>query len=673
MVRFTIPDIIKALNELDDIEAITKYENILNCMIASPLMLIGTLANFIFRYLIWHEEIHSILFDSIFLFTLFIAFEILMRIKLRAGLVTHAVSILYVSWFIFIFLKFYPFVGPAVWTVSFIQLLLSMTRIKKIMVFYIGGTIVSAGIYMLFTIPEHAFVLSLNYYVIQSIVLIILFVVTNIVHKISLSRYLRIRNQLGMVVSQRDEITSLFEEIAATEEELRQQNEQLSIYNTQIVNDEKRLKFMAYYDMLTELPNRKMVLERLNLLIQTAKKQAKHLYIVFIDIDNFKKINDTMGHHLGDLFIHAAAARLERSAHKNDLLGRIGGDEFALVIQRELDEEEAFLYVESIREIFSEPFLITHNRIRSSASFGISIFPKDGVDAIELMKNADASMYKAKELGKNNIQFYKKELQEELVKKINMENRLISAFQNDEFFLVFQPQYDLGNNKIRGFEALIRWKSPELGIISPMQFIPLAEEIGLIIPLGEWILNKACKEFAKLQQKYNMDAIISVNISAVQIKDEQFIEIIRAALNNNGLKPESLELEITESVLIESVNQTILIINDIKKMGVGIALDDFGTGYSSLSYLKLLPINLLKIDKTFLDDLAINVPSKKIIGDIISLAHNLDILVLAEGVEYKHQLDYLNEHGCDFAQGFLLGVPVERDALYRLLENKYNK
>lgn len=338
-----------------------------------------------------------------------------------------------------------------------------------------------------------------------------------------------------------------------------------------------------------------------------------------------------------------------------------------------MSKQEVFLEIDELRKSFSQPFKIDNTEIRLTASFGISVFPDDGNDASEVLKSADMSMYRAKELGRNNVQFFEKYMRDEIIQKTEMENRLVNAVKNEEFFLVFQPQYVIDSERIRGLEALVRWKSPELGVVNPMKFIPLAEEMRLIIPLGEWILKTACKKFKIFQEQYGMDACISVNVSTVQLKDSNFIQVVKNILDETGIKPECLELEITESIFIESFNEAILLLKELKKIGVRIALDDFGTGYSSLSYLKSLPIDTLKIDKSFVDDLSLNTSQVQIIGDIISLGHNLGVAVVAEGVEYEHQLHYLKEHSCDYIQGYLFDRPLEEEFLSRLFSVRLDK
>ena len=409
-----------------------------------------------------------------------------------------------------------------------------------------------------------------------------------------------------------------------------------------------------------------MIIDRIDFLISLAESKKISFATVFIDLDNFKKINDSMGHHAGDLLLKAVTSKLKGLIHSKDMLGRLGGDEFAIIIQRELKEEEILEYVENLKDSLMDCFVIENTEFNTSASLGISMYPQDGKDSAELLKCADTAMYKAKEYGKNGVYFFRKEMKEDILKKIEFENRLLSAIKNEEIFLVFQPQYTSNSKELRGFEVLVRWKSPELGLVSPGQFIPVAEETGFIVQLGEFIFRKACEKFKYIQDKYNIMSVISVNISALQIMDPYFVQMVKNVLEETKFDVRYLELEITESVFISSVDYVINIINELKEMGISIALDDFGTGYSSLNYLQLLPIDTLKIDKSFIDSIDNNT-KKQIVGSIISLVHKMEISVVAEGIENEIQLEYLKKHECDFIQGFLWGKPLNEEEVSKLL------
>lgn len=470
-----------------------------------------------------------------------------------------------------------------------------------------------------------------------------------------------------------NELRVLYEEISASEEELSDQNKKLIEYNKAISEKEKTVNYLSHFDVLTELPNRKMIITRLNYLINLPPNSKLHFFVVFIDIDNFKRINDTVGHYTGDLLLQAVAKRISSHINPNDVLGRLGGDEFALIIQRQLNKLEIIEYIESLRNALQETFSIDNSIFSISASFGIAEYPQDGADSTELLKSADTAMYKTKDSGRNSVQFFSTEMTNEIIKSVEFENRLLASVKNNELFLVFQPQFASDTKTLRGFEALVRWSSPELGLLSPAKFIPMAEETGYIITMGRWILETALTKFKAIQEMYDANLIISINISAVQIMEPSFVQMVKDIIEKTGLGPKYIEFEITESVFIESVDYVTNVLKELKKIGISIALDDFGIGYSSLSYLQRLPIDILKIDKSFVSSIkGSDRDEHQIIGAMISLVHQLNIVVVAEGVEEQSQLDYLKKHNCDYIQGFLLGKPVSDDKLTSLLENTYN-
>lgn len=456
--------------------------------------------------------------------------------------------------------------------------------------------------------------------------------------------------------SKNDELTSLYEELTASEEELREQFDELS-KSREIILD------MAYHDALTHLPNRTFLMEKLNALFIATLEYSRKVVVMFLDLDNFKTINDTLGHSVGDAVLIETAKRLQSRIKSSDMIARLSGDEFAVVIAN-YTKEELILVINNIINSFHKPFYVNDLVLNITASVGVSIYPDDGNTVEELLRNADTAMYKAKELGKNTYQFYSHKMKEELVQKTNMERMLRNAIDRNEFVLHYQPQYDLNTNKLRGFEALIRWNSSEIGFINPMDFIPLAEETGLIVPIGDWVLKNACMTCKKLMEENHCTLIMSVNISAIQLKNENIYETIMDCIKVSGIAPQNLELEVTESVFVGNDDQSLIILRKLKEAGIRIALDDFGTGYSSLSYLQILPISLLKIDKSFICESNKN---QNLAENIISLAHKLNIETIAEGVETKEQLNYLKESGCDNLQGFYFSKPVPDHQIGELL------
>lgn len=438
---------------------------------------------------------------------------------------------------------------------------------------------------------------------------------------------------------------------------------QLNDKITEILSQKEKLNNLAYFDSLAGIPNRSMVLRKMQFIINLSKLENIRFVLVFIDLDDFKKINDSLGHATGDDFLLAVVSRICSVIDKNDLLGRIGGDEFALLIQRPLKDDEIVEYIESIKISLNQPFQVGNFVLNTSASFGVSVFPDDGQTSDELLKNADMAMYKVKSSGKNDINFFNKELKEMILKKIDLENNLRSAQDYNEIYIVFQPQYTANTKKLRGFEALVRWDSPKLGLITPNTLIPIAEETGIILSLGEWILKNACIKFKEISSNLNDDVILSVNISTIQFMKPTFVDMVKRVLSETNFDPCKLELEVTESVFISSAEYAAKIFEKLKGIGIQIALDDFGTGYSSLSYLNKLPIDILKIDKCFIEELNHSNTRKQIVGDLINLMHKMNIAVVAEGVETEKQLNYLNEHNCDFIQGFLWGKPLSETEL----------
>lgn len=439
---------------------------------------------------------------------------------------------------------------------------------------------------------------------------------------------------------------------------------------TKLKEQQFKLEHMAYHDILTDLPNRSLFLMELEKSLKETDNKGMKLAVIFIDLDNFKDVNDTLGHSAGDLLLQALADRLKEQIRKQDVLTRLGGDEFALMIQDIDSEDEVYEFCLRIKDKILEPFEFNGYRFNISPSIGISMYPGNAENGEELLKNADTAMYRSKNLGKNTIQFYQNYMRTDMLRRLSVESRLRSALKEGRFRLHYQPQICLKTGKIRAFEALIRWTDEELGEISPVEFIPVAESGGLIVPLGEWILEEACQEAKRLNDN-KQGILMSVNISAVQLKQLNFVELVKNTLKKTGLKAELLELEVTETTLISSFETTIKMFEELRKLGVKISLDDFGTGYSSLSYLKKLPIDTLKIDKSFIKDLDKECIEKEITESIVSLVHKLNIEVIAEGVETGKQLAYLMKCKCDNIQGYLISKPVPASNAKDMIQKDY--
>lgn len=478
----------------------------------------------------------------------------------------------------------------------------------------------------------------------------------------------RLIEELRRVSNQKEELLRLNRELLSKEQDASKQNEILSEYNRAMKENEEKLYHLIHYDSLTGLPNRIKIQDRIDLLISLLSQKHLGFALIYIDLDNFKRINDTAGHFVGDQLLKVVSERLRRITHPDDLVGRFGGDEFAVIIQRQMQEQETLVYAQGIQKSLSEALPIGDEIYNVTSSFGIAVYPTDGSDAGELMKSAEAAMYKAKETGRNAIRFFRKEMMDDIVMKAQYESGLRMSIENNELYLVFQPQYHTHSRVLRGFETLARWDNEKFGSVSPARFIPIAEQAGIILPMGEWIMEKACEKLNRLIKIYGRDLIMSVNISAVQIMSPTFLSSVRKILSKTKCNPRNLEFEVTETVMISSVDQVIKVLNELNKMGIRIALDDFGTGYSSLSYLQMLPIDTLKIDKSFVDNMVQESVQRMMVDSIISLVHRMDMEVVAEGVDHISQLQFLHEFDCDYIQGFIWGHPLSEEDTVLLLK-----
>ncbi|MEO8161601.1 MAG: EAL domain-containing protein, partial [Arenimonas sp.] len=422
-----------------------------------------------------------------------------------------------------------------------------------------------------------------------------------------------------------------------------------------------QLFWQAHHDALTGLPNRQLFRDRLAQALALAQRSGSQVAVIYMDMDRFKQINDTLGHAAGDELLRLTAARLQSCIRGSDTLARLGGDEFTVVLTQIGDASDAMRAARTMMEAVRKPFLVGNRELFVTLSLGISIFPEDGADGAALMVNADVAMYRAKELGRNNFQWFDAEMNEVARERMEVEGHLRRALELGELSLVYQPQCD-GSGAVLGFEALMRWQHPLLGQVSPNRFIPLAEDSGLIVPMGEWALRQACTQAAAWRRAGNPDLRISVNVSAVQFRRTDWVETVRAALHESGLPPAALELEITESLLLQSARESSANLFEMRALGVGVAIDDFGTGYSSLSYLHRLPISTLKIDQSFVREIGQaslhGQEDAPIIRTIIALAHNLGMTVVAEGVETEVQRRVLLSLGCEALQGYFLHHPL---------------
>lgn len=419
---------------------------------------------------------------------------------------------------------------------------------------------------------------------------------------------------------------------------------------------------LAFEDDLTCLPNRKRFLSNLTNRTVSHEKLCS-FSLVFIDLDNFKEVNDSLGHQVGDIFLKEVAHNLEECLSQDDFIARLGGDEFGIIIPEEHTNADLYKYAQKMSDAISTPFIYRNKEIKITASFGITQYPKDGTNATELLQQTDMAMYRGKSLGKGRITFFNQEMQKSLEKRLDIESQLRNAIENNELYLEYQPQYDALTHRLRGFEALARWTSPTLGRVEPKDFIPISEENGDIVAIGKWIMETACRQYMAVYDSYESLPMLAINISAVQLRDPDFLDSVKRIINKTKMDTDHLELEITESVCIMAPEIISQIFAQLKNMGIEIAMDDFGTGYSSLSYLRNLPLDVVKIDISFTRTILTTPPEKNLIKTIIAMAHQLGLKVIAEGVEVNDQLIYLQNNGCDYIQGNLFGKPAPIGAL----------
>lgn len=456
--------------------------------------------------------------------------------------------------------------------------------------------------------------------------------------------------------------------------EIQAANEQLSRINLElealVAQKDSHIERIAHYDPVSNLPNRLLFCDRLKQAMVHAQRDDQIVAVMAMDLDRFKIINDTFGHPVGDRLLQAVAERLANHVRKGDTVARMGGDEFSFVLTDLNDSHHAGDVAQKILlSLAADPFMLEDQEIFMSASIGISVYPVDGSDTTTLIKNADAALHHAKSEGRNNFQYYAQEMNASAMQRLTLESALRRALEREEFILYYQPQVDLASGRIIGLESLLRWQHPERGLVRPDEFIPLLEETGLIVPVGEWVLHSACRQGRAWQQSGFPPIRIAVNLSALQFRQPDLVGMVARILAETGLDPRSqeLELELTESLLMKNVEGTAAKLRQLHEMGVKLSIDDFGTGYSSLNYLKRFPLNSLKIDQSFVRDLSSDPDDAAIVSAIIALGHGLKLSVIAEGVETAGQLAYLREMKCDEMQGFLFSRPVPASEITQLL------
>jgi diguanylate cyclase (GGDEF)-like protein/PAS domain S-box-containing protein len=435
---------------------------------------------------------------------------------------------------------------------------------------------------------------------------------------------------------------------------------------------EARIHRLAHHDALTGLLNRSSLESQLNQALLSAHREKQHIGVLFIDLDRFKVINDTLGHHAGDAVLIEVAKRLVANLRESDIIARIGGDEFVVAILNIESSRSLANLLSNLSAVLAEPYLVANQRVISSPSIGVSLYPNDGDNTDTLMKNADTAMYYVKNNGRNNFHFYTEEMNTLIQDKLSLEQELIEALESQQFELYYQPQISERNDQVTGVEALIRWHHPTRGMVPPDSFIPIAEESGLIIQIGQWVLNEACSALSRWRAQGLTEIGMAINISPRQFRAADFVKQVEAALKQHDVANGLLELEITESQAMENAEKTIQILHELKRFNVSIALDDFGTGYSSLAYLKRLPIDVVKVDRSFIKDIGEDINDEEISIAAISLSHNLGLKVVAEGVENKYQRAFLKECKCDLLQGYYFSKPLPETELLKWISDYNN-
>ncbi|OGO16933.1 MAG: hypothetical protein A2Z02_03215 [Chloroflexi bacterium RBG_16_48_7] len=431
----------------------------------------------------------------------------------------------------------------------------------------------------------------------------------------------------------------------------------------------EELDRLATHDVLTGLTNRLMFVQLLNRAIQSARRHNRQFAVFFIDLDRFKIINDTLGHETGDLLLQEIAGRLRQSLRVTDIIARLGGDEFVVLIEEITNTEKVAVVARKILSAIGKPMILKGEECHVTGSIGISIFPGDGEDEQSLMKSADIAMYSAKEEGKNNYQFYSKRIQLKSIERLSIETNLRLALERNEFFLHYQAKLDFKTGGITGVEALLRWQNPYLGSVTPNQFIPVAEEAGLMVAIGRWVMKTACKQNVEWQRQGLPAINMAINLSLKQLNDESFLEDISSAIEESGMSPNLLELEITESMIMQNPAGVIAILDKIKKMGIHLAIDDFGTGYASLAQIEHFPVDTLKVDRSFIHNIPHDAENRAIAEAIITMGRTLGLSVVAEGVETQEQMDFLEEHACDQIQGYFFSRPIPPDQFASFLRD----
>jgi len=621
---YNIIKVIKILRKSHNEETIVKYGNILVSICSSTLFIAASAVNFLMCYFILSQDIKICIVNSLILLILGLSFIVITKLKINSDKITVITSYLLFISTIYTTITYYSIIGQAVWYISLIQIILSMIFVKKTMLNSVEASIIVSSTYLTLIGEKN------QIYTIIAFTMI--FIAAIVVRKINTEHYERLKESYKETIAK-----------------------------------EKEIKLLAYHDPLTGLPNKRYFNEVLNRSIEEFKKTGKRMAVVYVDLDNFKMINDTMGHPVGDELLIQVSGRIRKALGKVDILARVGGDEFIILIKSIKKLNDINIVADRIIKSLNKYFILNKQEHFITASLGIAIYPLDGEDADTVVKNADIALYESKGKGKNKYEFFYSELRKDIDETMKLKNYLYRALEKDEIEVYYQPQVDCKTTEIVGFEALMRWNHSKLGLISPGKFIPLAEETGLIVEIGEYVLRKACKQIKKLQDNGYSELKLSMNLSVKQLYDCKVANKVEKILKETELNSKYLEFEITESMALKEKSM-IPILEDIKKLGIHIALDDFGIEYSSLTNLKKIPVDKIKIGINFINGIGNNKKDEAIIRAIILLAKSIELEVVASGVEEEYQHKFLIKENCDQIQGYYFYKPM----CTKDLENLYN-
>lgn len=617
----------------------------------SWVFLIGAVVYFTARYIFVRADITSVLAESSVLLVLGLVSLLLRRVKGRSGLISLVLGLILSTGYIILFVFRYDYAFVTLWSAIFIFIAVSLLYINKIILITQIITVTALELYaLLFMEPVDVNLDGSDHFIRIAIVLMVMYIAL-FANGLYRKRLITNLQQIDEILEQKEELTSLYEEVQANEEELREQN--VALHHTY-----EEIDRLAYYDSLTDLPKRRKLFDDIEHKINVAKEAAnEHFTLMLIDLDNFKNVNDLHGHDVGDHFLLYTSEVISKVVGELDCqVYRIGSDDFVILTSNTTEPEPIIQTANNLLEAFKEPLEYELYSIKSTISIGISEFPENGKDAKEMLRNADMALQQAKTMGKGNYVFFDKRIEDKLIRKLNLQHALVTAVDNKELSIYYQPIIDLKSGDISGFEALLRWDSKDYGAISPVEFIPYAEENMAIIPIGLWVIEESMKFIKKINEELASTYKVSVNVSTIQLNNRQFLNQFDSLLKSHAFEPQLLDFEVTESTFMESYDEAVILLDSLRAMGITISLDDFGTGYSSLSYLQQLPVDHLKIDRSFIRTL--NTEDNPLVETIINMAHRLHMEVVAEGIETDIQLKTIVHQHCNYGQGYLFSKPM---------------